>query len=463
MRNAHVRPMTDRACMFETEPAPAPTRLRYPVMIEIAILGGIGIVLIVSLGMIQGLVTERSERAKAARAEIASGWGAQQTVGGPVLVIPYRVRTDATTVVVQRARFLPSELKVTGKIYPERRHRGIYETVLYSSDLAIEGAFARPDFSGWNIAPEDILWNEAFISLELTDLRGIRGNPLLRWNGQPLPIEGGGGDTTLWSSGIHSSIPTPGAERDSFTLSLHLNGSETISFLPMGGETQIEIASPWPNPSFCGAFLPDSRTITPGGFRARWSVSSMARSFPQRWRTAGDDDSGIVNAIGSSAFGVGLFSPVGHYQKTERSVKYGALFIVLTFLTFFLYELLSPVTLHPVHYLLVGGALCLFYLLLLSFSEQVSFAFAYAIASIATIALISCYSAVLLRSRRRLLGLIGVMALLYGYLYVLLQLEDWALLMGSIGLFAILAGVMYATRNVDWGSAHTGGKTAAAQ
>ncbi len=441
---------------------PPTRRLRYPVMLELIILGGLAGVLMIGLVMIGSLVSERSERAASVRSEIASSWGQRQTIGGPVLIIPYRVRTtDANgkpQVAVYRAYFLPDRLRTTGRLHPEKRQRGIFETVLYRADLRVDGTFAHPDFARWNILNEDVLWNEAVLTVGISDLRGIRGHAAMKWDGRDVAFAGGSADAKLWSTGLTAAVTLPmervaGASHP-FAFDLRLNGSENLSFLPLGGETIVELTSKWSDPSFGGAYLPEARSVTPGGFSARWSISSLARSYPQAWRAAGDQSANALESIGPSAFGVGLISPVGHYQKTERSMKYGALFIILTFLTFFLYELLSPVTLHPVQYFLVGGALCLFYLLLLSISEQAPFAVAYAIGSAATVTLISCYAAALLRSWLRVLGLAGVLSLLYGYLYVLLQLEDWALLMGSIGLFLILALVMYATRRVDWGSAH---------
>lgn len=450
-----------------TQPDPAadtPRRLRYPAMVELFILGGLAAVLMIALAVIHSLVKERSQRAESVRAEIASSWGQSQTIGGPVVIVPFRYRYSdpqgRPQVAKGRARFLPDRLKVTGKIIPERRHRGIFETVVYRADLEISGVFARPDFSTWNVAAEDVLWNEAVVTLGIPDLRGIRGNPVLKWSERSVGFSGGSADPSLWTAGLTAAVPLPATAGEGqtypFSLNLGLNGSEQIGFFPLGGETVVELTSPWPDPSFAGAFLPESRSVTPAGFSARWSISSLARSYPQKWRDFGDDNSAALAAVGPSAFRVGLVSPVGHYQKTDRSMKYGALFIVLTFLTFFLYELLSPVTLHPVQYFLVGGALCLFYLLLLSITEHAPFGVAYAIASIATVGLIASYSAALLRNWLRVLGLGAVLALLYGYLYVLLQLEDWALLMGSIGLFLILGLVMYTTRKVDWGSAHLG-------
>lgn len=446
----------------QTQPEP-PRRLRYPAMVELIILGLLIGVLMIGLAMIRSLVSERSRRAQSVRAEIASSWGQAQTIAGPVLIVPYRVRDSlGRHVTTTRARFLPDKLKTTGPLHPERRHRGIFETILYRADLTVEGAFSRPDFSAWNIPAEDILWNEAVVTVGISDLRGIRGNPTLRWNARDIAFSGGSGDAKLWRSGLTAAVPFAPNGGDAatipFSFALLLNGSEEIRFLPLGRETIVELAASWPDPSFAGAYLPETRSVTSTGFTARWSISSLARSYPQQWRDQLEEEENrnALGAVAASAFGVDLMSPVGHYQKTERSMKYGALFILLTFLTFFLYELLSPVTLHPVQYFLVGGALCLFYLLLLSISEHGPFVLAYVIGSMATIALISSYSAAILRSRMRVLGLAGFLVLLYGYLYVLLQLEDWALLMGSIGLFLILALVMYTTRRVDWGAAHLG-------
>ena len=448
--------------MSEDLTSAPPRRLRYPVLIELLILGAIVLVLLVALTMIHATVSERMKRAESARAEIASAWGQSQIVGGPVLIIPYRVHYLDTNGKAQtslnRATFLPERLVVRGRLVPERRRRGIFETVLYRAQLRVEGEFAKPDFALWNVGDPDVLWDQAIVTIGLSDLRGIRGNPVMQFNGKALTFGGGSGDPRLWTTGL--TAPHPFADTTAakypFAMDLALNGSEQIGFYPLGRETVVELSSNWPDPSFSGAFLPESRRITAQGFTSRWSISSLARSYPQQWRDNSDEAPNLMAAVMPSSFWAGLYLPVDHYQQSERSLKYGVLFIVLTFVTFFLYELLSPVTLHPVQYFLVGGALCLFYLLLLSISEHSPFGIAYAIASVATITLITAYGAALLRSRLRTAGLAGVLSLLYGYLYVLLQLEDWALLMGSIGLFLILALVMYATRGVDWGSAHLG-------
>jgi inner membrane protein len=457
------------------QPPPPPLRqgvknIRNSVLFRLGVIGILVLVLLIPLSQVKGLVSERLHRADGAKREIASIWGGRQEIGGPVIVVPYRVRyTDEKGIareLEQRARFLPDSLKVSGKLQPERRHRGLFETVVYRLQLHVEATFAPPDFGTWSIAPEEIRWEKAVLGVGIPDLRGIRGEAALKWDGKTVPFSGGSADPRLWGSGLTAAVPlalpVAGAVAHTVSFDLGLQGSEELRFLPFGRETIVDLESPWPSPSFSGAFLPEKRTTSEKGFTARWRISWLGRSYPQQWRDpevpgperteggAAATDA-IHQAVCGSAFGVGLYLPADAYQKTERSLKYAILFVVLTFATFFLYEVLAPVELHPVQYLLVGAAICLFYLLLLSISEQAPFSVAYAVASAAIVALISGYSAAILRGRLRALVLGGLLGLLYGYLYVLLQAEDQALLLGSVGLFAILATLMYLTRRIDWG------------
>ena len=449
--------------------------IRNSVLFRLGIIGILVLVLLIPLSRVKGLVSERLFRAEGAKKEIASIWGGRQEIGGPVIVVPYRARyTDEKGIareVEQRARFLPDSLKVSGKLLPELRHRGLFETVVYRLQLHVEASFPPPDFGAWSIAPEDIRWEKAVLGVGIPDLRGIRGEAALKWDGRTVPFAGGSADARMWCSGLTAAIPlappAAGGTAHLVSFDLGLQGSDDLRFLPFGWETVVDLESPWPSPSFAGAFLPESRTMSDRGFTARWRISWLGRSYPQQWRdpevsTAERVDGGngasydaIQQAVCGSAFGVGLYLPADAYQKTEHSLKYAILFVVLTFATFFLYEVLAPVELHPVQYLLVGAAICLFYLLLLSISEQAPFSVAYAVASAAIVALISGYSAAILRGRLRALVLGGLLGLLYGYLYVLLQAEDQALLLGSVGLFAILATLMYLTRRIDWGKGGT--------
>ncbi|HKL14294.1 MAG TPA: cell envelope integrity protein CreD, partial [Balneolaceae bacterium] len=229
----------------------------------------------------------------------------------------------------------------------------------------------------------------------------------------------------------------------SFAFELVLNGSTGLLFSPVGEETSVQLESDWTNPSFAGSFLPAVREVNDDGFQSEWKVLHLNRNFPQQWNGANKE-------VASTTFGVDLLLPVDEYQKTMRTAKYAIMFIALTFLTFFMIELLSGSVIHPVQYLLTGFALLIFYTLLLSISEYIAFGLAYLIAAAAIISLITVYSFSVLPDKRKTGIVFGVLTLLYGYLYILLQLQDYALLMGSIGLFTVLASVMYLTRQIDW-------------
>jgi inner membrane protein len=447
-------------------PAPAEKRgFKGSIILKMVVIGILILVLMIPLTMVGSLVAERQGRHDQVTAEVASSWGNAQTLGGPVLVVPYHVYSrdekGRVTTWTQLAYFLPETLKADGTLKPEQRSRGIFDVVVYNADLRLAGSFRKPSFTDWGVAPSDILWDQAYLAIGIPDMRGIRRGVELTWGKQVLPLSPGGGVEGLWTSGLRGMVPglaaAPAGESWDFGFDLVLNGSRQIQFLPFGKQTTVTLRSSWPSPSFAGAFLPESRRVSAAGFEATWSVPYFGRSYPQQWTAPDAEKVAAQSVVDGSAFGVELFQPVDIYQKTERSVKYGLLFIVLTFLTFFLYEVFSPFALHPMQYLLVGSALCLFYVLLLSISEHVPFGLSYAIASVGTIALITGYAAAILRGRLRALGVGAALAALYGYLYVLLQAEDYALLLGSVGLFLILALVMWITRRLDWYTPKAGG------
>ena len=439
-------------------------RLRDSTAFKFVVVGALVLILLIPLGMVGSLIAERERRGQEAITEVAATWGASQTLGGPVLTVPYRLHSKddkgRVTSWTSYARFLPETLKLEGRIVPEKRHRGIFEVVVYRADLRWSGTFRRPDFSAWRIAPEDVLWNDAYAAVGVPDLRGVRSGMELAWGNRSVQFQPGGKEEGLWDSGLRAPLPDLAKDRESdiyaFSFGLGINGSRHLEFLPLGKQTTVALASSWSSPSFDGAFLPESRRVSGTGFNARWNVSWFGRSYPQQWRHDEAQSLAPAETVANSAFGVELLLPVDAYQKTERSVKYGVLFLLLTFLTFFLYEVFNPFSLHPIQYLLVGAALCLFYLLLLSVSEHVPFGVAYLAAATATVLLIGGYSVAILRGALRALLMTVVLGALYGYLYVLLQLEDYALLLGSIGLFVILALVMYLTRRIDWSAPRRG-------
>ncbi|HEV3459260.1 MAG TPA: cell envelope integrity protein CreD [Thermoanaerobaculia bacterium] len=426
-------------------------------MVKLLSMGGLIVVLLIPVWMVGSLIAERQNRRLQALNEVAGTWGGTQTLGGLVLTVPFRQwhKDDHGKPVSTRveAQFLPESLNVEARVLPERRRRGIYEAVLYRTQMKVSGTF-RPSFAAsWHVAPTDILWEDARLSIGLSELRGLRRVGDLLWQGRALQLAPGGAEPGLWDVGLRTPVPglAAGAEgrEAAFALDLAIDGSGTLSFLPFGKQTTVTMSSPWPDPSFCGALLPESSRVGRDGFTARWSVPYFARGYPQQWIVE-NPPKAWQSGLQGSAFGVSLLLPEDSYEKTETSQKYAILFLLLTFVTFFLYDLRSPVAIHPVQQLLVGAALCSFYLLLLSISEHLPFGPSYAIAGAATILLITGYAMAILAGRARALLLGAILTVLYGFLYVLLQAEDYALLLGSIALFAILALVMYLTRRVDW-------------
>ncbi|HVH20585.1 MAG TPA: cell envelope integrity protein CreD [Myxococcota bacterium] len=426
-------------------------------MLRLLAVGLLALILQIPISMIGGLIGERQERRDAAVSEVTEKWGRTQRLVGPALVVPYLHHWEDTVAKVTRSEtrrvvVLPKSLRANGKLATETRTRGIFSIPVYSGDVELTGSFARPELSGLGIDPTQVAWNRAQLALGISDPRAIQNAAAVVWKGAPVAFLPGTDDLTAMETGIHAPVDASGAGELPFRVALSLQGSVGFYLAPFGETTVLALEGNSANPSFQGAWLPKQREISPERFTASWEIPFLGRNFPQAWPTLDTPE----NAIGASQFGVEIVAPVDHYRMAERSVKYAGLFILLTFATVWLIEVLARVQVHPIQYLLLGSALCLFYLLELSLAEHVGFPSAYAIASIAVISLIGAYSQAILRRRALALTVAAGVAGLYGYLYVLLMNEDSALLIGSIGLFAILASVMFVTRNVDWYAMGTG-------
>jgi inner membrane protein len=421
-------------------------------LIKLLVVSLLVIILLIPLGLIGDLIYERESRRDSAIAEVNQVWGQSQLISGPVVTVPYRViwkdEKEKIHTEIYKAHFLPDRFEVTGTIEPQTRSRGIFDVAVYRVNLAFKGTFPAIEFTDWKINQEDIIWEEASFSMGLTDMRGIRDTLSLKWNQQDIEFKPGVASTSLFENGLHLRLPGLNQpQTHTFSFEVSLNGSQQLMFVPVGKKTTVALNSTWTNPSFQGAFLPVQREISEKGFTASWEVSHLGRSFPQSWTTQENPNSANLS---NSAFGMSLLIPVDFYKKSQRSIKYGILFILLTFMTFFLFEVFNPLRIHPMQYMMVGAALCLFYLLLISISEHLDFRIAYLVASISNIGLISLYTWRALQSTRRAVILGLVLSGLYVYLYILLHLQDYSLIFGSVGLFLILSTVMYITRNVDW-------------
>lgn len=408
----------------------------------------LSLLLLIPAEFVPSLISERSSRQDSAKSEVSQSWGGTQTLTGPVLSIPFKdFSKDEKGVVshaIRYAHFLPNTLSIKGSLKPEIRYRGIYKVPLYNAQFVVEGQFAQPDASTLRIDPENVLWSDAFVTFGITDLKGVRDTINLQWNTSRYASEPGVLSEDVLAAGV-TFKPRLDETRGSYAFSfpLSLNGSSEIRFIPMGEVTEVVLDSPWGNPSFIGSFLPHSRNVTGESFHAEWRVLNLNRNFPQAW-VGGRHD------VAGSSFGASLYLPVDQYQKTERSVKYVLLFIALTFASFFLSEIIAKVAFHPIQYALVGVALILFYVLLLSLSEHIGFDLAYLVGSIGIVFLITLYTFWTSASRKITSVIFLVLAALYGFLFITLQLQDYALLLGSVGLFVVLFIVMYLTRKIDW-------------
>ena len=412
------------------------------------IIGVLTLLMLIPAGMIQSLIRERQERSIETINKINENWSLSQTLVGPIITIPYKYTYVENKKIFTEKHYLqiaPKELNISGNLSPEEKHYGIYKSILYQSKIKINGSFEKIKTDG--IQMTEMLWNEAYISIGISDLRGIKNNIVLNFNNKKFEAEAGGDKNSEIQQGLVIR-PNDGSifqtnDDIKFSCDLDLNGSSDINFIPLGKTTNVNLTGNWSSPSFYGSFSPVHK-ITNKNFEANWKVLHFNRNIPQIWTDRNVDN------LNNYSFGVNLINPVDHYQQNMRSAKYALMFIVLTFVVFFFVELFTKKKIHPIQYLLVGIALILFYSLLLSISEQVGFGIAYVIASFATIALISSYAWSIFKNKTQTLTLFGILSILYTFLYVILQLEDIALLIGSIGLFIVLCVIMYASKKINW-------------
>lgn len=427
--------------------------LSHSITLRLLIIGFLILIMMIPISTIESLIREREYRQDEAQSEISEKWGHPQTISGVVLSVPYISKYSTTDedghehieLRTSLAHFLPSSLDISGSLTPETRYRGIYETVVYATNLSLVGSFSLYEHE---LASESRLrWDEAVASIGISDLRSIQEAVSLEWNGEPHSFNPGLPNADISRNGISVPVTVDSVSRESgdlsFRVDLQLKGSKELFFTPLGKETTVHISSPWASPSFDGSFLPTHREVTKEGFEANWKVLNLNRGYPQAF-------TGSQPGITSSAFGVSLFLPVDHYQKSMRAAKYAVLFITLTFAVFFFIQILAKVRIHPIQYIMVGLALSMFYTLLISLSEHILFGWAYLIAASSIIVLVGFYAQGTFKS----LKLTGILAFIMGALYVfifsIIQLQDLALLVGSLGLFFSLAVVMYITRNINW-------------
>ncbi len=436
---------------------------RNSISLKLMVIGIFVLILLIPSEMVQSLIRERETTRNQAISEIWRTWGDRQVLSGPVVSVPVVTSTVLANGAVEAStrylHFLPENLSVTGDIAPEIRYRSIYEAVLYSCSLDVTGNFKPLLPKGLNVQPADIRWEKAFITLGISDMKGIKENIDLAWNDSVYRMQPGVPVRDIISGGVSIPLVVDPLLEHKFSFKLQLNGSRLLSFLPFASELNVKLTSPWANPSFEGAFIPAGKSVTKDGFNAEWKILELNRNYGQfgfdnfigtnQERPndifAGDRISS-ENTLG--AFGVNLIMPVDQYQRTTRAAKYGVLFVILTFVTFFFFELLRKKYVHPLQYLIVGFAVMLFYLLLLSMAEYMLFDLAYAISAVVVTLMVMLYAGAIFSNRKYgiIVGLILFM--LYAYFYTLLQLQLYSLLFGSIGMAVMLSVIMILTRNL---------------
>jgi len=429
--------------------------------IRAIIVGVIALAMLIPLAMMQGVVHERNGLYRNVLQDISMTWGGQQLLQGPVLVVPFiekhisketikdkdgeeRVKTK-TTYIPKYAIHLPKDLKIDVDLAEQHRKRGIYKSLVYAAELNLTGSFEQLDIQSMSNHIHRIEYEKAFLVLGLSDTRAINDVSSLNWNGTEVGYSPGTKLTEILSHGFHASLNGLNAqtERHHFSTKISVNGSQGFRFAPFGENTQVNMKSSWPHPSFQGSTLPTQYEITDSGFSSSWTIPHLARNYPQSWVLANQHYN-----LNEFVAGVDLFEPVFLYSKVTRAVKYGILFVGLTFLTFLIFELTTKVRLHYVQYGLIGVAMTIFYLVLLSIAEHTEFLTAYIVAALINIGLITAYTAAALKSTSRAGMIFVLLSALYLVLYSLLQLEDYALLMGTMLLLSVLIVLMYVTRNL---------------
>lgn len=436
--------------------------LKTSITIRMLMVGILILVLLIPLSYIKNLIQERSYRQKEVVSEIHQKWGEQVSIYGPILKVPYQIHHRnkmwnektksydiSDDIETQYAYFFPNLLDINGHIASETKGRNIYESVVYKSDMMIQGNFGIPDFAQRDIPQEDILWDKATIIINSSNLKGIRSNLNFEINDHSYPMRSvysGNKNVKIISTSTLNQNSLPIENSVSFALHLKINGSKQLRFVPIGKETQVQLSSNWNSPSFNGQFLPEEKEITTDGFRAKWTILDLNRDFEQSFFET-------LPELSHNTFGIKLLIPVDEYQKNERAAKYGYLVITLTFLIFFLIQTISKINIHPFQYLMIGLALTMFYTLLISISEHACFLKAYLIAGISVILLITVYTKAVLKSIKFMIFIATSLLALYTFIFVIIQLENYALLVGSIGLFIILGSIMMISRKIDWQNA----------
>lgn len=427
------------------------TQIQESVAVKLFLIGGLTLVLLLPSSWIQMLISEREQRQDEATAEIAEKWSGSQLIESPVMQLPYKKlskQVDASGKIsfkeeVTTIYILPEDLNIQSQVNPEILHRGIFDAVVYHTRIKINGSFSNLELKKSGINPEMVIWEKTKIVAGLSDLKGLKNSPAITIGNSRYTAEPDFSAENLFGNSlvVQTNLSETKNSSIAFNYILDLRGSGELNFLHLGKNTSVIVTGNWNNPSFTGNYLPEQRTITDKTFHSNWKMSNFNRPFPQQWE--GKNNALNSQNMAKATFGVKFLLPVDQYQKTMRSAKYSILIILLSFISLFFIELLNKIRVDLLQYVLIGAAMIIYYSLLLSFTEQVGFALAYLIASVATILLISSFVGTFLRNKKAALIFATILSIFYSFIYVIIQLQDMALLFGSIGLFITVACLMY--------------------
>lgn len=406
------------------------------------------LLLLIPANMVSNLIVERKERKEEATLDISSKWGGEQTLTGPIFSVPFKftqLSEDKKLIEehIGKISWVPEKLEINMKVDPEVRKRGIFGVIVYRSKVKMSGYFNPADLKIVDVSAEKIMLQKTAIELNWSDLKGLVENIDFKIGGTTYPLEPDMSDKGSLIALLDLN-PLMG-NKIPFECEFTIRGTNNISAIPLGKNTSMTVISSWPSPKFSGNYLPDERTIDDKGFTAVWKIPQSSRPFRQAWL-------GSLRNFETTSFGVDFIQPVNNYTSAERTVKYALLLIALTFLCFFFIENMKGRNIHALQYTLVGLALVLFYSLLVSFSEYISFSWSYLIAGFMTSTLISTYIFAIIKDKITAISIFLTLGALYGFIYVLVLQEDFALLFGSVGLFVILAIVMNFSRKLNWGT-----------
>ncbi|WP_411819134.1 cell envelope integrity protein CreD [Hyphococcus formosus] len=435
--------------------------------LKLILVGALAFLLWIPAMLVYGLVFERSTRAESVKQEIYQLAGGEQTISGPLIIVPAVIETDKLEkfeVPVKRTQyfaFTPQSLDIDSKISATQRRRSIYDATIYDADIKMKGQFSTlvPPAIADGEAKFD--WQQAVLAIKFRDdtaLKGIRDNLSVKINGREhkAPFEPGISLTVLESGRRGDNISLPGismmlpitdpSATIEFELALPMSGGGALQFAPAGEDTSVSMHSDWPDPSFQGAYLPDSREITDQGFTAQWRIPYLARNLPRSFPVEGN--LGFLDQ--GKSFGVSFVSAASPYKSVNRALKYSLMFLGVVFLTFFLFEATTDARAHPAQYILLGLTQVIFYLMVLAFSEHIGFDAAFAVTAVATVSLSGAYAATVFHSKMRGIIAFAAFSAAYGLIYLLMKSEDYALLIGSVTAFGAIALTMFVTRRLDW-------------